>query len=202
MTEQNTSSVGMSNLLLEAIAGGLPVQNGLVELAGRKYEDVVVHNGLSAVRAYIQCSWFSPEEIEYMEKGLEALGQNPTVSLAYSHHPLSHQYNDIDVNEHPEVMGDREWQQNTYQMDMHAMYGMEMGIGLFMPSKPDVGQTYEQGVLYALHKPNILIIPDDEKDIPLNLMVGCGNTRIITLSEARDFDFHDVMFKPYDGKVF
>lgn len=202
MAQENTHQPEISKLFLEAIAGGLPVQNGSVELAGRKYEDVVVHNGVSAVRAYIQCSWFSPEEIDFMEKGLKVLGQNPSVSLQYSHHPLSHQYNDIDVNEHPEVMGDREWQQNTYQMDMHAMYGMEMGIGLFMPSKPDVGQTYEQGVLYALHKPNILIIPDDEKDIPLNLMVGCGNTRIITLSEARDFDFHDVMFKPYDGKVF
>lgn len=173
-----------------------------VTLAGKVYEDVVDNSVMAPVRAYIQCSWFSPEEIKFMEQGLKLLGANQSVSLRYSHHPLSHQYNDIDVNEHPEVMGDREWQQNTYQMDMHAMYGMEMGIGLFMPSKPDVGQTYEQGVLYALHKPNILIIPDDEKDIPLNLMVGCGNTRIITLSEARDFDFHDVMFKPYDGKVF
>ena len=109
MAQENTHQPEISKLFLEAIAGGLPVQNGSVELAGRKYEDVVVHNGVSAVRAYIQCSWFSPEEIDFMEKGLEALGQNPSVSLQYSHHPLSHQYNDIDVNEHPEVMGDREW---------------------------------------------------------------------------------------------
>lgn len=173
-----------------------------VALAGKQYCDVTDTTVVSPVRAYIQCSWFSPEEIDFMEKGLETLGSNPTVSLKYSHHPLSHQYNDIDVNEHPEVMDDLEWQENTFKMDENAMYGMDMGIGLFMPSKPDVGQAYEQGVLFALHKPNILIIPDDEKDVPLNLMVGCGNTRIITLSEARDFDFHDVMFKPYDGKVF
>lgn len=176
--------------------------HNVVELAGRQYRDVTDNTIVSPVRAYIQCSWFSPEETDFMEKGLEALGLNPSVSLQYSHHPLSHQYNDIDVNEHPEVMGDREWQQNTYLLDENAMYGMEMGIGFFMPSKPDVGQAYEQGVLHALHKPNVLVIPDDEKNIPLNLMVGCGNTRIITLSEAIDFDFHDVMFKPYDGKVF
>lgn len=174
----------------------------VVTLAGKKYVDVIDNSEVSPVRAYIQCSWFSPEEIKFMEEGLRILGENTTVSLKYSHHPLSHQYNDVDVNEHPEVMNDREWQQNTYMLDENAMYGMEMGIGLFMPSKPDVGQTYEQGVLHALHKPNILIIPDDEKNIPLNLMVGCGNTRIITLSEAKTFNFHDVMFKPYDGKVF
>lgn len=89
-----------------------------------------------------------------------------------------------------------------FLLDENAMYAMNMGIGLFMPSKPDVGQTYEQGVLHALHKPNILIIPDDEKDIPLNLMVGCGNTRIITLSEVPEFNFHDLVFTPYDGRVF
>ncbi len=173
-----------------------------VTLAGKTYTDIVDNSEVPAVRAYIQCSWFSPEEIKFMEEGLKVLGANPTVSLKYSHHPLSHQYKGINVNEHPEVMDDREWQQNTYMMDENAMNAMEMGIGLFMPSKPDVGQTYEQGVLHALHKPNILIIPDDEKTIPLNLMVGCGNTRIITLSEAKNFDFHDLMFKPYDGKVF
>lgn len=173
-----------------------------ITLAGKTYKDVVDNSAVAPVRAYIQCSWFSPEEIKFMEQGLKTLGANRSVSLQYSHHPLSHQYKNIDVNQHPEVMADREWKQNTYAMDMHAMYGMDMGIGLFMPSKPDVGQAYEQGVLNALHKPNILLIPDDEKNIPLNLMVGCGNTRIITLSEAANFDFHDVMFMPYDGKVF
>lgn len=173
-----------------------------ITLAGKAYKDVVDNSVVAPVRAYIQCSWFSPEEIKFMEQGLKTLGANRSVSLQYSHHPLSHQYKNIDVNQHPEVMADREWKQNTYAMDMHAMYGMDMGIGLFMPSKPDVGQAYEQGVLNALHKPNILLIPDDEKNIPLNLMVGCGNTRIITLSEAANFDFHDVVFMPYDGKVF
>lgn len=49
---------------------------------------------------------------------------------------------------------------------------------------------------------NYLNLTRRKKGIPLNLMVGCGNTRIITLSEAADFNFHDAMFKPYDGKVF
>ena len=44
--------------------------------------------------------------MKFMEEGLEAIGENPTVSLEYSHHPLSHQYNNINVNEHPEVMDD------------------------------------------------------------------------------------------------
>ena len=174
----------------------------VVTLAGKRYTDLTDNSIVPPVRAYIQCSWFSKEETEYMEKGLEVLGQNTSVSLQYSHHPLSHQYNDVDVNEHPEVMKNIEWQQNTYQTDMHAIYGMEIGIGLFMPSKLDTGQTYEQGVLHALNKPKVLIIPDDEKSNPLNLMVGCGNTRIITLTEAKKFDFRAPMFNCYNGTVF
>lgn len=84
-----------------------------ITLAGEQYVDVIDNTEIPPVRAYIQCSWFSPEEITFMEAGLKALGENPTVSLKHSHHPLSHQYNGVNVNDHPEVMGDREWQQNT-----------------------------------------------------------------------------------------
>lgn len=93
-----------------------------VTLAGKTYTDIVDNSEVPAVRAYIQCSWFSPEEIKFMEEGLKVLGANPTVSLKYSHYPLSHQYNDVDVNAHPEVMNDREWQQNTFMLYENAMY--------------------------------------------------------------------------------
>lgn len=173
----------------------------IVKLAGKEYDDTVYINKHVA-NAYIQCSWFSPEEMEFMEAGLEALGQNATISLKYSHHPLSHQYNDINVNDHPEVMNDPVWQQATYQMDITAMDRSDLGVALFMPSKNDIGIGYEMGYLKASHKPNIVVLPDEEKDIPLNLMPGIGNTQIITLSEVKDFDFTDVIYKPYKGKVF
>lgn len=178
------------------------VNKATVTLLGKEYTDITDSSEAAPVHAYIQCSWFSDKQIKFMEDGLTAIGQNLTVSLKYSHHPLSHQYKDINVNEHPEVMSNLEWQQNTFQMDMNAIYSKQLGIGLYMPSEIDDGQAYEQGVLNALHKPNVLVIPDDEKQVPMNLMVGCGNTQIITLSELANFNFHDIVFKPYSGKVF
>lgn len=172
-----------------------------VTLAGKTYTDIVSLNE-PAKSAYIQCSWFNDKQIKHMEAGLKAIGQNPTVSLKRSHHPLSHQYNDINVEEHPEVMEDFEWQACTYAMDMSNLYGNDLGIGLYVPSAEDSGQAYEQGALRAAHIPNILVIPDEEADVPLNLMIGMGNTRIIKLSELATFDFNDVTYVPYTGKVF
>lgn len=172
-----------------------------VTLMGKNYQDLT-YIEQPAVSAYIQCSWFSDKQIEHMNKGLEAIAQNPTVSLKRSHHPLSHQYNGINVEEHPEVMEDYEWQENTYQMDMSNLYGKDLGIGLYVPSDVDEGIAYECGALKAAHKANIIVIPDDEMDVPMNLMMGMGNTRIIKLSELPDFDFSNVTYERYTGKVF
>ena len=172
-----------------------------VTLAGKTYTDIVSLDE-PAKSAYIQCSWFNDKQIKHMEAGLKAIGQNPTVSLKRSHHPLSHQYNDINVEEHPEVMEDFEWQACTYAMDMSNLYGNDLGIGLYVPSDPDEGLTYECGALKAAHKANIIVIPDDEMDVPMNLMMGMGNTRIIKLSELHKFDFNNVTYERYTGKVF
>lgn len=69
-----------------------------VTLLGKEYQDVTDNRVISPVRAYIQCSWFSPAEMKFMEAGLQAIAANPTVSLKYSHHPLNHPYKGIDVN--------------------------------------------------------------------------------------------------------
>ena len=172
-----------------------------VVLAGKEYYDLhrINHSGVSA---YIQCSWFSDNQMRFMEKGLEALAGNLTFNLANSHHPLSHQYNDINVNDHPEVMDDFEWQECTVNMDLEAMKSNPIGVALYMPSEPDEGIAWESGWLYASHKPNLVVIPDDEITTPLNLMM-IKNTRIIKLSELQSFDFnHDLIYKPYRGKVF
>lgn len=171
-----------------------------VTLAGENYIDTTYMNRPVA-NAYIQCSWFSPEELDFMEQGLKALGENPTISLKYSHHPLSHQYNDINVNEHPEVMNDPVWQQATMRLDIEAMKAQPMGIAFYIPSKPDVGIAWESGFLYASHKTNVVVIPDSETNIPINLMM-LGNTQIITLSYAKKTDFTRIIYKPYSGKVF
>ena len=184
-----------------ATIGKATIKPYKVVLAGKEYYDL--HKiGKPGVSAYIQCSWFSDNQMHFMEEGLKALAGNLTFNLANSHHPLSHQYNDINVNDHPEVMDDFEWQHSTYNMDITAMNTYPLGVGLYLPDEIDDGQGFEQGYLNAIHKPNLLVIPDDCKT-PLNLMVGMGNTQIIKLSELQSFDFnHDLIYKPYKGKVF
>lgn len=51
-----------------------------VTLMGKNYQDLT-YIEQPAVSAYIQCSWFSDKQIEHMNKGLEAIAQNPTVFI-------------------------------------------------------------------------------------------------------------------------
>lgn len=172
-----------------------------VTLAGKKYQDRI-YMRMPVASAYIQCSWFDDKQMKFMEEGLKAIGQNPTVSLEYSHHPLSHQYKDINVNDHPEVMDNLEWQLCTANMDVEAMKRHPLGIGLYMPSDPDEGIAWESGFLYASHKPNLVVIPKEDFNVPINLMM-IKNTQIITIDKLADFDFNtDLIYKPYTGKVF
>ena len=188
-------------IMEELIKDNRNIKSTKVTLAGKTYEDIT-YTDKPVGNAYIQCSWFDDKQMKFMEEGLKAIGQNPTVSLGYSHHPLSHQYKNINVNDHPEVMDDLEWQSSTYLMDVTAMNRSSFGIGLYLPSDEDSGQAFEQGFLNACHKPNIIVIPDEEKDIPLNLMIGKGNTDIILLSRLSTYNFNDIIYKPYKGKVF
>lgn len=177
------------------------IQNDSVVLAGKRYVDVTYANR-PVNSAYIQCSWFSPKQMKFMEEGLKALGLNPTISLRYSHHPLSHQYKDINVEEHPEVMDDLEWQHGTINLDIEAMKANSIGVALYMPSEPDEGIAWESGYLYASHKPNLVVIPSNETNVPINLMM-IGNTQIITIDKLATFNFNtDLIYKPYRGKVF
>lgn len=172
-----------------------------VTLAGKTYDDITYKTN-KVNTAYIQCSWFSPKQLKFMEEGLTALGKNPTISLKYSHHPLSHQYNDINVEEHPEVMDDLEWQHGTINLDIEAMKANPIGVALYMPSEPDEGIAWESGYLYASHKPNLVVIPSNETNVPINLMM-IGNTQIITIDKLATFNFNtDLIYKPYTGKVF
>ena len=40
------------------------------------------------VKAYIACSWFTPEQREQLDAGVKAIEANPTVSREFSHFPL------------------------------------------------------------------------------------------------------------------
>ena len=106
------------------------------------------------------------------------------------------------MNKNPEIMLNKEWQMGTFKTDVNGIKTSELGIMLYVPSEPDDGQAWEMGNLYASGKACVVVIPDDEDKEPLNLMVACGVTRIIKLSELATFDFRHVVADVYDGEVY
>ena len=184
------------------------VNKNLKQISKEKDGDYVftstklVEAPMPPVKAYIGCSWFSDKQTEHMKAGIEAIKANPSVSWEYSHYPLAHQYKGMDVNKNPEIMLDKEWQMATVSADIEGIKGCELGIMLYVPSEPDDGQAWEMGNLYGHGKQCVVVIPDDEVHEPLNLMVACGTTRIIKLSELDTFDFRHVVADVYDGEVY
>ncbi|HIZ95740.1 MAG TPA: nucleoside 2-deoxyribosyltransferase [Candidatus Ligilactobacillus excrementavium] len=166
-----------------------------------KENNVVSDLDVAPVKAYIGCAWFSEAQDKLRQAGLKAIETNPTVSRKFSHYPLDFQYKDLNVNDHPELMGDVEWQVQTFRADIAGIKGSDIGIMLFNPGDIDDGIAYECGVLATMNKPIVLVIPDDD-ETPLNLMMAHGVTKVIKVSELADFDFRHVTLGTYMGKVF
>lgn len=162
---------------------------------------VITDPDVAPVKAYIGCAWFNEEQDRLRQAGLAAIQKNSTISRKFSHYPLDFQYKDLNVNEHPEVMGDVEWQVQTFRADIAGIKGSDLGIMLFNPSYIDDGIAYECGVLATMNKPVVLVIPDDDEK-PLNLMMAHGVTRVIKISELAEFDFRHVTLGTYTGQVF
>ena len=184
------------------------VNKNLKQISKEKDGDYVftstklVEAPMPPVKAYIGCSWFSDKQTKHMKEGIKAIKSNPSVSWEYSHYPLAHQYKGMDVNNNPEIMLNKEWQMGTFKTDVNGIKTSELGIMLYVPSEPDDGQAWEMGNLYTSGKACVVVIPDDEIHEPLNLMVACGVTRIIKLSELATFDFRHVVADVYDGEVY
>ncbi len=153
-------------------------------------------------RAYLMYSWFDQKQTDFMNTGLEVLKGNPTLDFENSFKPLDGQYGDLNVEEHPEVMENVEWQLGTFRNDYMDMCSADIGVALYLPDDSDEGIAWELGFLFAMHKVTVLVIPDDQQGVPINLMTAIGITRIITLSEAKTFNFNHIVYKPYHGKVF
>lgn len=153
------------------------------------------------VKAYQAYSWFNEKQVAQMNVGLAATKKNKTVDWDRSYRPLEHQYNNMDVVSHPELMDDVEWQVQTFRGDVTAYEQADVGIMIYDPAKPDDGVAWECAALRTLGKPVVLVIPDDNTT-PLNLMIAHGVTDIITVSELEDYDFNNINLGTYHGKIF
>ncbi|NVY95603.1 nucleoside 2-deoxyribosyltransferase [Lactobacillus sp. DCY120] len=152
-------------------------------------------------RIYLACSWFSPEEVEFLQQGQQALRQNTSIDWDNSFRPLEHQFQDLDVQKHPEAFADPLWQMGTFQNDLLGINAADLVCGLFLPQKPDSGMAFEFGYAYASHKPIIAVIPDTSTE-PINLMLVPSVTRYIRISELANFDFNHLDFALHAVSVY
>ncbi len=148
--------------------------------------------------------FFSDFQCRLLSNGKKALIDNPTVDFDNSYVPLEHQYKGLDVDSHPELMQDQEWQAGTYLGDISGISGTDLVVAFIDPDEVDPGTTFEMGYGMAIHKPVVVVIPDKSEGevTELNLMVAKGCTQVITMSEVATFNFNLIPAKPYLGKVF
>lgn len=152
---------------------------------------------------YMACAWFNDEQTKMMNDGYKALKKNPTVDWENSYRPLEHQYEGINVEEHPEWMRRVDWQAITFKTDISGMAGTDLGVFLSNPKSPDIGMGFEQGWLFAVNKPIVIVVPDEDYNkVAINLMPAIGATDIIKLSDLATYDFNKVFQKTYHGDVY
>lgn len=152
-------------------------------------------------KLYMGYAWFNDKQIGMMNEGLNILKGNSSVDWDNSYRPLEHQYDGINVEDDPSVMRRVDWQDETVKADEDALRDASAGVFLYNPSEPDEGITSEIAFLYAIGKPTVLVIPDDDKT-PINLMPAKWSTAIIKLSELEHYNFNKIFHQTYHGDIY
>ncbi|MCV3295686.1 nucleoside 2-deoxyribosyltransferase [Oenococcus kitaharae] len=152
-------------------------------------------------KVYFACSWFTDTQVENMNKGISLIKENESINWAQSYYPLDHQYKGLSVTEHPELLNDSEWQMGTFNGDVNGINTSDLVVAMYLPNEADEGIAWELGYAYAIHKAVVLVVPDGENEA-VNLMPAMGVTKVITISQLKDFDFNNVVYQPYYGPVY
>lgn len=151
---------------------------------------------------YFCAGWFSDKQNDAYQKAMEAIRTNPTVDVDNSYIPLEHQYKGLRVDEHPELLEDREWAMATYNGDRVGVSTSDVLLAVYVPNEEDVGMGVELGMASALGKFILVAIPDEDWGKPINLMSWGIGDQFIKLSELEQFDFNKPAFNFYDGAVY
>lgn len=151
---------------------------------------------------YFCAGWFTDKQNKAYKDAMNAINENPTVDVENSYVPLDHQYKGLRVDEHPELLEDREWAMATYNGDRVGVSTSDMLLAVYIPEEEDVGMGVEFGMASALGKHILVVIPDEEWGKPVNLMSWGIGDQFIKMSELASFDFNKPAFNFYDGAVY
>ena len=151
---------------------------------------------------YFGSGWFNEPQVNAYNDAMKALEQNVTVDLENSYIPKDNQYKVLLVEEHPELLEDREWATATYNGDITGIKTSDLVLAVYIPSLPDDGLAMEIGFAKAINKQIVVVIPDEEFGEALNLMIWGGGTNFIRMSELADYNFNKPKFNYYEGAVY
>ena len=153
--------------------------------------------------AYIAESWFNADQIAFLNAAQAKLAANPTLDWANSFRPQEHAYKDWTPSDHPDMLANTEWQLGTFRADVAGIDGADIVVALYDPTltNSDPGVLWELGYAYGLHKPVVLILPD-AATTDLNLMPALGATAIMRTRDIAAYNFDQIRYQPYTGKVY
>lgn len=151
---------------------------------------------------YFCAGWFTDHQNKAYNDAMKAIKSNPTVDVENSYVPLQHQYKDIRVDEHPEVLEDKEWATATYNGDRVGVSTSDMLLAVYIPDEEDVGMGVELGMARTLGKYIVVVIPDEDFGKPINLMSWGVADNFIKMSSLKDFDFNKPSYNFYAGAVY
>ncbi|MCI2031289.1 nucleoside 2-deoxyribosyltransferase [Limosilactobacillus sp.] len=151
---------------------------------------------------YFCAGWFTDKQNQAYHQAMEAIKDNPTVDVENSYVPLAHQYKGLRVDEHPELLEDREWAMATYNGDRVGVSTSDLLLAVYIPKEEDVGMGVELGMASALGKHIVVVIPDEDWRKPINLMSWGIGDQFIKMSDLASFDFNKPEFDFYDGAVY
>ena len=115
---------------------------------------------------------------------------------------MAHQYKGLRVDEHSELLEDKEWQIATFNGDCVGIKSSDIFLCTYLPDEEDIGCGVELGLAKSLGKYIVLVIPDEDYGKPINLMsFGVADT-VIKVSELADFDFNKPYYNFYEGAVY
>lgn len=151
---------------------------------------------------YFGAGWFNKEQKKAYRQAMEAFKANKTINWDDSYVPLDHQYRNLSVEEHPELLEDKEWAIATYNGDLVGIRTTDISTFVYLPNQEDIGCGVEMGYAKGQGKYVLLIVPDELWGKPINLMSFGIADKVIKLSELRKFNFNHLGFDFYPGQVY
>lgn len=155
-----------------------------------------------AKTVYFCAGWFTEKQNKAYKQAMAAIQDNPTIDVENSYIPLQHQYKNLRVDEHPELLEDKEWATATYNGDRVGVSTSDMVLAVYIPEEEDVGMGVELGMASALGKYITVVIPDEDFGKPINLMSWGIADNFIKMSELPTYNFNQPGFDFYDGAVY